>query len=494
MAIYHLSIKIISRGKGKCSVASAAYRAAEKILNEREGTTHDYTRKKGVQHTEIMLPSHAPAEYADRAVLWNAVEKIERANNAQLAREIEVALPVELTAEQNLSLVREYVKNNFVNAGMCADFAIHDKKDGNPHAHIMLTMRPIEPSGKWGAKQRKVYHLDEDGNKIYDPVKRLYKCSKEETTDWNEQTNAEDWREKWGQAVNALLAKENHVDRIDHRSYKRQGVDKIPTIHLGISASQMERKGIKTERGNHNRKVDTLNKEIKQLKARIKKCNDWIYSQPIDNPPSMMSVLTAISKGEKTKTHYQQIYDLKAQAKILLFLNQNNISDISHLANTIKRVNNGLQEVSDRIKKVDRRLESLDFNIEQAENRKKHKAIYEQYVNIQLSLKDKLLKRDPQAEFYNKHFNEISDYQSADEYLKKYLNGKVKTAPLKKWKAEREELTAERVRLGEKFYTLKDETRSVEMLRKGVDVLIKEQERQSEIEEPQKQYKSYGLE
>ena len=166
MAIYHCSIKIISRGKGKSAVAAAAYRSGENLTNKYDGITHDYTRKGGIVHTEILLPDHAPAAYADRAVLWNAVEKIEKAKNAQLAREIEIALPKELTREQGISLVREYVKEQFVNAGMCADIAIHDKQDGNPHAHVMLTIRPIEQDGTWGAKQKKEYILDKDGNKI----------------------------------------------------------------------------------------------------------------------------------------------------------------------------------------------------------------------------------------------------------------------------------------------------------------------------------------
>lgn len=136
MAIYHCSIKIISRGKGKSAVAAAAYRSGETLTNEYDGVTHDYTRKGGIVHTEILLPDHAPAEYADRSLLWNAVEKIEKAKNAQLAREIEIALPQELTREQGISLVREYVKAQFVNAGMCADFCLHDTGGGN--------MRPIE--------------------------------------------------------------------------------------------------------------------------------------------------------------------------------------------------------------------------------------------------------------------------------------------------------------------------------------------------------------
>lgn len=238
MAIYHCSIKIISRGKGRSAVAAAAYRAGEKITSEYDGTIHDYTRKGGVVHTEILLPDHAPAGFTDRAVLWNAVEKIEKAKNAQLAREIELALPVELTREQNISLVREYVNRHFVAAGMCADICIHDKSGGNPHAHIMLTMRPFEQTGEWGAKQKKEYIFDRDGNKIYDPKKRQYKCKSVPATDWNEQTRAEEWRAAWADCVNSALERGNHTGRIDHRSYARQGKDQIPTVHLGVAAFQ----------------------------------------------------------------------------------------------------------------------------------------------------------------------------------------------------------------------------------------------------------------
>ena len=155
MAIYHLSIKITSRGKGKSAVAAAAYRAAEKITNEYDGEIHDYTKKGGVVHTEILLPDHAPTKYKNRAILWNAVEKAETMKHAQFAREIEIAPPKELTLMQNKSLVREYVKEHFVNKGMCADIAIHDTGEGNPHAYILLTMRPIEQDGTWGTKSKK---------------------------------------------------------------------------------------------------------------------------------------------------------------------------------------------------------------------------------------------------------------------------------------------------------------------------------------------------
>ena len=179
MPNYHLSIKIFSRGSGASAVAKAAYRAAERITSEYDGEAHDYTRKAGVIHKEILLPAHAPPEYASRAALWNAVEKSERYKTAQLAREIEVSLPVELTAEQNLSLARRFAKEVFVSAGMCADLCVHDTNGTNPHFHLMLTMRPIEQNGMWGQKSRTA-----GGKKV-------------PTVDWNDSGNAEYWRRAW---------------------------------------------------------------------------------------------------------------------------------------------------------------------------------------------------------------------------------------------------------------------------------------------------------
>ena len=163
----HIPVSIIKRSEGRSAVAAAAYRSGTKLTNEWDGLTHDYTRKGGVVHAEIMLPTHAPPEFADRSTLWNSVEQIEKARDSQLAREIEAALPRELSREQQLALVRAYVKDNFVDKGMCADFAIHDKGTGNPHVHIMLTVRPLKENGAWGAKCRKAYDLDENGQRSY---------------------------------------------------------------------------------------------------------------------------------------------------------------------------------------------------------------------------------------------------------------------------------------------------------------------------------------
>ncbi|MBQ7299399.1 MAG: MobA/MobL family protein [Clostridia bacterium] len=259
-AIYHCSIQIISRSKGRSAVGAAAYRSGEKLINTWDGVTHDYTNKGGVVHKEIFLPSHAPPEYAERTVLWNAVEQIEKNKHAQLAREINVALPVELSRGAQIDLVRDYCKKNFVDAGMCADIAIHDNGTGNPHAHILLTMRPFKEDGSWDDKQRKVYCRDENGSRIYDPVTRQYACESIATTDWNRRGKAEVWRSSWAELCNGYLARISEDISLDHRSYARQSIQDKPTIHLGPSVTEMERRGIRTEKGDYNRRIIEENK------------------------------------------------------------------------------------------------------------------------------------------------------------------------------------------------------------------------------------------
>ena len=274
MAIFHLSVKMISRGKGKSAVAAAAYRSGEKITSDYDGITHDYTRKRGVVMTEILLPRNAPIRFYNRSRLWNAVEKIEKAKNAQLAREIEVSIPKELNFEEGYHLVKEFCQRNFVDKGMIADICFHDKGDGNPHAHIMLTVRPFNEDRSWGSKQKKEYILDENGEKIYDKKKRQYKCKSVPTTDWNDRGNVEKWRKSWEELCNKYLEKSGHDERIDHRSYERQGLEILPTKHLGTAASQMEKRNIKTDRGETNRHIKMVNNMIRFCNNEIAKLKE----------------------------------------------------------------------------------------------------------------------------------------------------------------------------------------------------------------------------
>ena len=277
MAIYHCTCKIISRGQGRSAVGAAAYRSGEKLYNEYDGIEHDYTKKGGVVYSEIMLCENAPKEYQDRQTLWNAVEQIEKSSKAQLAREYEVALPVELSREEQIKLVRDFAKENFVDNGMCVDFSILDKEDGNPHAHIMLTTRPIEQDNSWGVKQKKEYILDKNGQKQYDKKKQTYKCKTVKTTNWDSKEFLQRSRESWAEKVNQELEKKSLPQRIDHRSLKEQGVDRVPTIHEG-GARKLEKRGIKTDRGKINREIKTANGQMQTIDILTKQTQKEIIN------------------------------------------------------------------------------------------------------------------------------------------------------------------------------------------------------------------------
>lgn len=279
MAIYHCSMKIIGRSSGKSAVASSAYRSGTKLFDEETGQVHDYTRKSGVIHHEISLCKNAPKKYENREILWNAVHQAEKASNAQLAREIEVALPIEFDDTLQKEAIREYVQI-FVEEGMCADWAIHNKGDGNPHAHILLTTRPIKENGEWGVKEKKGYALDEKGERI--PLmdentgkqkvdsrnRKQWKREIIQVNGWNDQGKAEQWREAWANICNQHLSQEQ---RIDHRSYVRQGVDREPTIHEGYTARKMEKAGRVSERCQENREIQVSNLLLNPIQQELDK-------------------------------------------------------------------------------------------------------------------------------------------------------------------------------------------------------------------------------
>lgn len=279
MAIYHCSIQMIGRSDGRSAVASAAYRAAEKLEDKETGLLHDYTKKHGVVYKEIMLPEYAPEKYKDRETLWNEVQKVEKRSNAQLAREIEVALPKELSFGDQITIVQFYVRMNFVEKGMCADWVLHDKGDGNPHAHILLTTRPIGKDGQWKAKEKKGYALDEKGQRI--PIidektgeqkvdsrnRKQWKRETIQANDWNSPKKAEEWRAAWADCINILLPPEKQVD---HRSYARQGVDQAPTLHEGYAARKMERQGKISERCQENREIRQRNQLLQHIREQLR--------------------------------------------------------------------------------------------------------------------------------------------------------------------------------------------------------------------------------
>ena len=265
----HFKITIVKRSQGQSAVAGAAYQSGERLFSEYDQKTKFYNKKKELVHAEIMLPSHAPPGYADRATLWNAVEAVENQWNSQLARRIVLAFPVEVPKEQYLKMIREFCQEQFVSKGMIADFAIHDKGDGNPHAHILLTLRAMDAHGKWLPKARKVYDLDENGERIQLPSGN-WRCHKENTVDWNDQKYAEVWRHGWETITNRYLEAAGRPERVDLRSFERQGIQQIPTVHLGPAAHQMEKRGVETFLGNLNRDIQAANSLMRELHRRGK--------------------------------------------------------------------------------------------------------------------------------------------------------------------------------------------------------------------------------
>ena len=331
------SFKIISRGKGQSCMASCAYYAGEKKYSEYECCwKYPHSSPARVKWVEVMLPPNAPRAYADPQTLWNAVDAAETSVNAQTARSMLFALPRELTYEQNLALVRDFCQKEFVDKGIVCNFFYHDKGDGNPHVHIMLTLRAMDENGKWLPKSKNVYALDENGNRIRAP-NGSWKRVKVNTVDWNERKYGEIWRQDWAAAQNAALEAAGRMERVDMRSLERQGVeDRLPQKHLGPTASALERKGVSSERGDENRKIISVNKMLASLQKTVREIGAWLdelrkavsRQQIIESPDDypLSDVITAYldmrKDGRETWNRYAQekgvVHDLKAEREALL--------------------------------------------------------------------------------------------------------------------------------------------------------------------------------
>ena len=315
MAIYHLEAKVVGRGAGRSAVAASAYLSCSHLYNDYDGVQHDYTRKQGLVWRRVFLPEYAPQEWQDREKLWNAVEEVETAKDSRLAREFVVALPIELNREQQIELLQDFIREQFVSDGMCADAAIHDTDGHNPHAHILLTVRPLDERGKWQYKTEKEYLCMKNGEergftaaefkaaqnegwekqypykvgkkKVYmtpsaaeaqglvradkHPKSTRYGRQNPISERWNSEEQLAAWRAAWADVSNRHLERAGREERIDHRSNAARGLDEIPTIHEGAAAQALERRGIISERCELNRQIKADNTLLRELKAEIKK-------------------------------------------------------------------------------------------------------------------------------------------------------------------------------------------------------------------------------
>ena len=492
IAIYHCSIKIVSRGKGKSAVAAAAYRSGEKLTNEWDGLTHDYTKKGGVVHSEILLPAHVPPAFSDRSTLWNSVELSEKSNNAQLAREVEIALPVELSREEQTRLVREYCSSQFVSKGMIADFNLHDTGGGNPHAHILLTMRPMDEKGAWLPKSKKEYVLDENGEKIRLPSGR-YKTRKVDLVDWNNRENAEVWRRAWADLANEFLAQNNRPERIDHRSYERQGIEQIPTVHVGVSATQMEKKGIVTERGELNRNIKAANRILREIRRLVRGLKDWIAelkerkaallealaeARAQASEPTIPQLLARYmeQRGEERADWTSKgklkgaVSDFNKVQAAMEFLRQKEISTVETLDRQLDGISETAVAIRDSMRKAERRIKDIDTLLSHIENYEKYKPVYREYAAIGW--------KKQKEKFAEAHRSELEAYRAAARYVKTHLPGT--SYSRKELEAERKDLAAALPGKREELEAVQADVRTLRDVRHWLNqVLPPEQYRQT---------------
>ena len=467
MDFFHWTTKIVSRNKGKSAVAASAYISGTRMENTWDGVIHDYTRKKHVIYTEVMLPPNAPQEYADRSLLWNSVEWNETKANAQLARSIELALPTELNHEQNIALVRKLVQELFVDKGMCADVAFHDKGGGNPHAHILLTMRPLTPDGKWGDKSRLEYILDADGNRIPARQKGRWKTRKVYTTDWDDRGNAERWRAAAADAINEALREAGFTQGfVDPRSYADQGVQRIPMVHEGPDARAMEKRGISTEVGEKNREIRQQNKLLSQLEARLARLNAWaqyerkkdelLTAQGEDVSRESLRFKLASNILASSVQPNRRDHRLRDSTGLLSIMHEYNITDAASCLAAIQTVNTKFYGLKSKRKENHELALELSVRIESYEKWKKYQKHYRAWEK---------LPEVKRGGFERKYEYELRQYRQAASVLHRSQDDGEKV-DYKGWKTALEYLEKEQFMLDYQLEDMKEEVRRLEVVKR----------------------------
>ena len=498
MACYHFTLKQVSRGKGASAVAKAAYHSGERLSDAYYGTVHDYTKKAGIVYKEIFLPPHAPEHLKDRETLWNEVEQVEKNKRAQLANNFEIALMNEFSMEDNILLAKAFVKEQFVARGMIADVAIHDppRKQGeeaNPHIHVMCPMRPLNEDGTWGVKQKKEIVLDENGQPVIGsngkPKERAYSV-----TGWNSKETLQEYRKAWADMVNEFAELTNTPIRVDHRSLKEQGIDRLPTVHEGPEVRAMEKKGIRTTIGDLNRMIRYVNARI----AQVRELFDWIKvrkqeleekfeaaKSEVRSPNLANYLMDYYDKRNQNAEQFQygtrkaKVTNLKQLAEITSYLEQEQIKTpvqlqerISFLSDRFDQVKNEIAEQLSISKEYQEKLRAWELY-------QKTKPVFDEY-QTKYFLKEK---------FRKEHQKEIDTYHWANRYLKDYQdeNGKVwpnrwkQSADSAKEKAE--ELKQKKQELAAELQMLKKISSCIEEIEYDEAERLKVQkEREKELE------------
>lgn len=453
MALYHFSVKQVSRGKGQTVVNSAAYISGQKLYNDYYGQVHDYTKKSGVMFTEILKPDYVPERLSDRETLWNEVERAEKGKRAQLAYSFDIALQNELTLEENIQLAREFCQEQFVARGMIVDLAVHEgkSKDGdepsNPHFHVLAPIRPFTEEGIWGNKQKRKYVLDEEGNRIKD-AQGKYVFNAVSTTGWNDPELLKEWRKAWTEKVNGKFRECHMAARIDHRSYKEQGIDLIPTIHEGYEVRAMEKKGIKTIIGELNRAIQQFNQMFISLKESIQwmkiayeemkmeldrrqqnptlleSLQDY-YDKKTQNSPKLSNFYAEMERRGK------KISNLQEFAKSINYLQVHSIETMDDLQTRIQELNGIISASKAEISEKREQLKKMEDLEKKMQVLKQNQPLIDEYNHFFFQKR--------REKFYTEHKKAINYYRKCERELKPYRD-KEGQLPESKWKKEKEDL------------------------------------------------------
>ena len=426
MAMYHFNVTQVSRGKGQSSVASASYIAGEKIRDDYYGKTHDYTKKGGVLYSEILLPDYAPERLKDRETLWNEVEKTEKHPKAQLCYNFNFALQNELTYEENLEIAQRFIKDNFLARGMIVDYAIHNpvRKDDipNPHVHMLIPIRPLNKDGTWGEKQHRVYLFDENNKPVLDE-KGKQKFNAVPTTDWGSPDTLREWRKAYADIFNEAFEKKGLTCRIDSRSYAEMGLDIIPTIHEGPHVRAMEAKGIKTDKGNHNRRVKMLNTLLIKLAAKLSDIFSWVNEFLAEckkegvYAPGLCSLLNDYYDHRYNESYSQKgkIQNIKERASVFLFLEQNKISSYEELETFVR-------SAYAKVNSLEKDITKKKARIGEIKTANHYHDMYLKFLPVYQELQKKKLKPF-KDKFSREHSSDLDQFYMARRKLWDFWNG-----------------------------------------------------------------------
>ena len=427
----HYSISVVSRGSGQSVMAAASYCLGQKLYSDHDGEwKYPHSSPQRVCYAEVMLPPNAPPEYADRQTLWNAVDNAEKRADAQTARRFVITLPKELTYEQNLSLIRAYCQEQFVSKGMICDLYYHDEHDGNPHVHLLLTMRAMDAQGRWLPKTKTTYVLNENGERIRGKNGRWLR-DRQNTVDWSNPQNGEIWRHEWEVAQNKALEAAGRPERIDMRSYERQGItDLEPQIHLGPEAAALESKGIPTTLGERNREIKRVNALIASLQKTIAALGEWLQGikealtkhETISNPDDynlgevLLSYLELRKADREFWAHRAQtkasLKDLQAVSNAVTFLREKELTTVHELGAYLSRTGARMKKLRSVVRGKEQRIRDIDALLAADKIIHDLQLVHDEYSTIRW--------KGAKERFGTAHADELEQYKKAQRLLHKF--------------------------------------------------------------------------